>query len=205
MKNNLFYEKLVWSKGCNFIAGVDEVGRGPLAGPVVACALILPKEFYLEEIDDSKKLSPRKREELFDIIKNKALTLGLGRVDENVVDRINVRQACFLAMKKAIKSLEIKPGCLLVDGEKIPQIGIPQIPVIRGDSLSFTISSASIIAKVTRDRLMDEYHKLWPEYNFINHKGYGTKEHLLSLKKHGPCPIHRRSYQPVKETVEREM
>ncbi|MFH1288468.1 MAG: ribonuclease HII [bacterium] len=197
MKNNLFYEKSIWSRGNNFIAGIDEVGRGPLAGPVIACAVILPKGFYLEEIDDSKKLSSRKREELFHVIKKEAVSIGLGRVEEDVIDRINIRQASFLAMKKAVINLKIRPDYLLVDGEKIPQIDIQQIPIVKGDSLSFTISSASIIAKVTRDRLMDEYHHVWPEYNFREHKGYGTSKHLLLLKKYGPCPIHRRSYRGV--------
>lgn len=201
MKNNLFYEKSVWLKGNDFIAGIDEVGRGPLAGPVVACAVIFPKGFYLEEIDDSKKLSSKKREELFDIINKEAISVGLGLIREDVIDRINIRQATFLAMKKAITRLKIQPDCLLVDGEKIPQISIPQIPIIKGDSLSFTISSASIIAKVIRDRLMDKYHRLWPEYNFRSHKGYGTKEHLLSLGKYGVCPIHRKSYKPVRDAM----
>lgn len=199
MKNNLFYEKSVWLQGSSFIAGIDEAGRGPLAGPVVACAVILPKEFYSEEIDDSKKLSSGKREELFRIIKKEAVSIGLGLVREDVIDRVNIRQATFLAMKKAITRLKIQPDYILVDGEKIPQIEIPQIPIVKGDSLSFTISSASIIAKVTRDRLMDKYHNFWPEYNFRSHKGYGTKEHLFSLEKYGACPIHRRSFSPVRE------
>ncbi|MDD5772845.1 MAG: ribonuclease HII [bacterium] len=201
MKNNLFYEKSVWVQGSNFIAGIDEVGRGPLAGPVVACAVILPKEFYLEEIDDSKKLSSQKREELYNIIKKEAVSIGLGLIREDVIDRINIRQATFLAMKKAITRLKIPPDYLLVDGEKIPQIDIPQIPIFKGDSLSFTISSASIVAKVTRDRLMDKYHKFWPEYNFCSHKGYGTEEHLLCLEKYGVCPIHRRSFKPVTKAL----
>ena len=201
MKNNLFYEETVWSQGNDLIAGIDEVGRGPLAGPVVACAIILPKEFYLEEITDSKKLSSRKREELFNIIKKEAVSIGLGLVREDVIDLINIRQATFLAMKKAISRLKIQPDHVLVDGEKIPQIDIPQIPIVKGDTLSFTISSASIIAKVTRDRLMDKYHNFWPEYNFRGHKGYGTKEHILSLEKYGICPIHRKSFKPVTEVI----
>lgn len=205
MKNNLFYERSIWGEGSNFIAGIDEVGRGPLAGPVVACAVILPKEFYSEDIDDSKKLSPAKREDLFHIIKREAVSIGLGYVKEDVIDRINIRQASFLAMKKAVARLKIHPDYLLVDGEEIPQIGIPQIAIVKGDSLSFTISSASIIAKVTRDRLMDKYHGLWPEYNFHKHKGYGTSEHLSLLRKYGPCPIHRMSYGPTKHKTEGQL
>lgn len=177
-----------------FIAGIDEVGRGPLAGPVVTCAVILPKDFNVLYINDSKKLTEKKREELYDIIMEKAISVGIGIESPKVIDDINILQATYSAMRKAIDALEVKPTLLLNDAVTIPMVDIKQVPIIKGDAKSISIAAASIVAKVTRDRMMVEFDKLYPEYDFAGNKGYGSATHIDALKKFGPTPIHRQSF-----------
>lgn len=179
----------------DLIAGCDEAGRGPLAGPVVAAAVILPKNFYHPEIDDSKKLSSSKREELFNIIKNCAISFSFGIVPVEVIDRINILQATKLAMSEAINGLTPKPEIVLIDALMIDTLSIEQYPIIKGDTLSINIASASILAKVKRDSIMLEYHKKYPVYGFDKHKGYPTFFHRECIKKYGPCPIHRKTFK----------
>ncbi|MBU4310860.1 ribonuclease HII [bacterium] len=198
MKDMKRYERRMKKKGYQLIAGVDEVGRGSLAGPVVACALILPTKCRIPGLNDSKKLTPKKREELYPLIKRKALAIGLGRVGERKIDGINILKATHLAMKRAIAHLGFKPDLLLVDGFKVPGVEIPQEAIIRGDEKSASIAAASIIAKVTRDRLMVRCHKRHPEYGFHRHKGYGTERHIRALKRNGPSRIHRRTFSGVR-------
>ena len=179
------------------IAGVDEVGRGPLAGPVIACAVILPKEHSIKGLKDSKKLSKKRREELFLIIKDQAISISLGESDVKTIDKHNIREATFMAMKNALKNLDPRPARALIDGESIKDISIPNEGVIGGDNLIDSIKAASIIAKVTRDSIMKEYSKIFYEYGFENNSGYGTKDHMEALKKYKATPIHRRSFKPV--------
>lgn len=188
------FERQCEEKGYTYICGIDEAGRGPLAGPVVAGAVILQKDCEIFGLNDSKKLSPKKRDELFDEIKEKAVAVGTGIVGNRRIDEINILQADYEAMCEAIGTLSVMPEVLLNDAVKIPQVLIPQIPIIHGDAKSMSIAAASIIAKVTRDRLMMEYDAIYPEYGFAKHKGYGTAEHYAALKKYGPCPIHRKSF-----------
>ena len=176
------------------ICGIDEVGRGPLAGPVVAGAVILPKDFNILYINDSKKLSAKKREELYDEILDKAVATGIGMASPATIDKINILQATYEAMRIAVQELKTAPTLLLNDAVTIPGITLPQVPIIKGDAKSLSIAAASIIAKVTRDRMMREYDKLFPKYDFAKNKGYGTAEHVAALKKFGPTPIHRRSF-----------
>lgn len=178
----------------NYICGIDEAGRGPLAGPVVAGAVILPKGKRILYVNDSKKLSEKKRDELFDVIKEEAFSYGIGIVSPERIDEINILQATYEAMRDAVSQLSVKPDILLNDAVTIPGIDIKQIPIIKGDAKSLSIASASILAKVTRDRLMTEYDSLYPEYGFAKHKGYGTKVHIEAIKEYGPCPIHRRTF-----------
>ena len=177
-----------------YVCGIDEVGRGPLAGPVVAGAVILPKDCDILYINDSKKLSAAKREELYDVIMEKAVAVGIGMVGPGRIDEINILQATYEAMREAISNLSVAPDILLNDAVVIPDISIRQIPIIKGDSKSISIGAASIVAKVTRDRLMEEYDKVFPEYGFASNKGYGSAEHIKALKEIGPTPIHRRSF-----------
>lgn len=177
-----------------YVCGIDEVGRGPLAGPVVAGAVILPKDCDILYINDSKKLSEKKREELYDIIMEKAVAVGLGYNSPARIDEINILQATYEAMREAINNLSVKPDILLNDAVTIPEVDIKQVPIIKGDAKSISIGAASIIAKVTRDRLMVEYDQVFPEYCFAANKGYGTKVHTDAIKKYGPCPIHRKSF-----------
>lgn len=186
------YEKQYETYG--YVCGIDEVGRGPLAGPVVACAVILPKDCQILYINDSKKLSAKKREELYDVIMKEAVAVGIGMVSPQRIDEINILQATYEAMRKAIQKLEIKPDILLNDAVTIPGVDIKQVPIIKGDAKSISIGAASIIAKVTRDRLMEEYDLILPEYDFASNKGYGSQAHIQALKKYGPSPIHRRSF-----------
>lgn len=179
---------------CQYICGIDEVGRGPLAGPVVAGAVILPKDETILYLNDSKKLSEKKREALYEEIMEKAVATGLGMVGPGRIDEINILQATYEAMRQAIGNLKLRPDLLLNDAVTIPEVDIPQVPIIKGDAKSISIAAASIIAKVTRDRLMVEYDKLMPGYDFASNKGYGTKAHMEALKKLGPTPIHRRSF-----------
>ena len=181
--------------GFNAIAGVDEAGRGPLSGPVVAAAVILPSGYTNGEIRDSKKLTPRKRETLYKIIGDDAISIGLGVIEASVIDRINILQATLAAMKIAVSNLSPQPDYILIDGINNINIPIPQKTIIRGDSLSVSVAAASIIAKVSRDQIMDRYHVLYPQYNFLKNKGYGTREHREAVKKHGRCKIHRRSFK----------
>ena len=177
-----------------FICGIDEAGRGPLAGPVVAGAVILPKDCRIIYINDSKKMNEKKREELYDIIVEKAVSYGIGYASPKRIDEINILQATYEAMREAVAKLTSKPDLLLNDAVMIPGVEIRQIPIIKGDAKSITIGAASILAKVTRDRLMKEYDKVFPEYGFGGNKGYGSAAHIEALKKYGPTPIHRRSF-----------
>lgn len=176
------------------ICGIDEVGRGPLAGPVVAAAVILPQDCDILYINDSKKLTAAKREELYEVIMAKAVAVGIGMVSSDRIDEINILQATYEAMRQAVGELSVAPDLLLNDAVTIPGIRVSQVPIIKGDAKSISIGAASIIAKVTRDRLMEEYDKILPEYGFAKHKGYGTSEHIEALRCHGPSPIHRRSF-----------
>ncbi len=176
------------------ICGIDEVGRGPLAGPVVAGAVILPKDCDILYINDSKKLSEKKREELYDVIMERAVAVGLGYSTPERIDEINILQATYEAMRQAIANLQVTPDLLLNDAVTIPQVDIRQVPIIKGDAKSISIGAASIVAKVTRDRLMVQYDEVYPEYGFASNKGYGAQTHIEALKKYGPCPIHRRSF-----------
>jgi len=186
------YERLY--PECDYIGGIDEVGRGPLAGPVVTACVILPKDCKLLYINDSKQLSEKKREELFDKIMEEAVSVGIGIEDHTVIDDINILQATYSAMRKAIDNMPVKPQHLLVDAVKIPGITIPQRGIIKGDAKSISIAAASIIAKVTRDRMMVEFDRIYPGYGFAGNKGYGSADHIKAIKEIGPCEIHRRSF-----------
>ena len=179
---------------CSYICGIDEVGRGPLAGPVVAGAVILPKDHTILYLNDSKKLSEKKRELLYDEIMEHAVATGIGMVGPARIDEINILQATYEAMRMAIENLQVKPDVLLNDAVTIPEVEIPQVPIIKGDAKSISIAAASIIAKVTRDRLMKEYDQVIPGYDFAGNKGYGTKAHLEGLRRLGPSPIHCRTF-----------
>ena len=190
----LEYEKELYNKGYTYICGVDEAGRGPLCGPVVAAAVILKKDAHIEGVNDSKKLSEKKREALYDVITKEAVAYSVGIVDEKTIDEINILEATRLAMKKAVEGLSIKAEFALIDAEKKVPIDIPYTPIIKGDQLSESIAAASIIAKVTRDRMIEEMDEKYPEYNFAKNKGYGTREHTEAIKKYGLCEIHRKSF-----------
>lgn len=177
-----------------YICGIDEVGRGPFAGPVVAGAVILPPDCEILYVNDSKQLSEKMREQLYDEIMEKAVSVAVGYASPQRIDEINILQATYEAMREAVSKLDVTPQILLNDAVTIPQITIPQVPIIKGDAKSISIAAASIVAKVTRDRLMREYDKIMPEYGFASNKGYGSKEHIEAIKKYGPTPIHRRSF-----------
>lgn len=179
---------------CTYICGIDEAGRGPLAGPVVAGAVILPKNCEILYLNDSKKLSAKKREELFDEIIEKAVATGIGMASPARIDEINILQATYEAMREAVSKLGVVPDILLNDAVTIPEMAVRQVPIIKGDARSVSIAAASILAKVTRDRLMVQYDEIMPEYGFAKHKGYGSGEHIAALKKYGPSPIHRQSF-----------
>ena len=176
------------------VCGIDEAGRGPLCGPVVAAAVILPDEYNILYINDSKKLSETKREEVYKEIDKYAVAYGVGIVSPERIDEINILQATYEAMRTAIHKLSVTPDILLNDAVTIPMVDIKQVPIIKGDAKSQSIAAASIVAKVTRDHLMEEYDKLYPEYGFAKHKGYGTAAHIKAIKEYGPCPIHRRTF-----------
>jgi len=201
---NLETESKFFELGYKFIGGVDEAGRGPLAGPVVAACVVIGPDFRIDHEDlalvtDSKKLSAKRREKLFGIIKEKVLAVEIGVVDNLAIDKINILQASFLAMRRAIRKLKIEPDYIILDGAfKIPKLNKPQTAIIKGDGSVFCVAAASIIAKVSRDYLMSEFDKQYPEYCFAKHKGYGTKLHLEKIAAHGPCPIHRFSFAPLK-------
>ncbi|AFR22145.1 ribonuclease HII [Lactobacillus helveticus] len=191
------YEKQFWQKG-ELVAGVDEVGRGPLAGPVVTAAVIIDHNFDLLEVNDSKKLSPEKRLQLYPKILSEAVSVGIGVKSAAVIDQINIYEADRQAMAQAVKALDVKPNALLVDAMNVP-VDLPQIELIKGDAKSNSIAAASIVAKVFRDKLMDDYDKIYPQYGFPRNAGYGTKEHIDALKKYGPTPIHRKTFAPVSD------
>jgi ribonuclease HII len=195
------FERAARRCGYRRIAGIDEAGRGPLAGPVVAAAVVLPTRCRLSGIDDSKQLSEGERDRLYAAIREQAVGMGIGSADVGEIDRLNILEATRLAMRRAIEQLAPPPDYLLIDAVALPGIRIATRPIIKGDSLSLSIAAASIIAKVTRDRLMATYHEIYPEYDFLSHKGYGTAGHLQRLARHGPCSIHRRTFAPVRETV----
>ena len=180
--------------GCSLICGVDEAGRGPLAGPVAAGAVILPKDCTILYLNDSKKLSEKRREELFLEIREKAVSYSVGIVGPGRIDEINILQATYEAMRQAVSGLGVVPDLLLNDAVTIPELAIPQVPIIKGDAKSVSIAAASILAKVTRDHLMEEYDRQFPQYGFAKHKGYGTAAHVAAIREFGPCPIHRRSF-----------
>ncbi|MEI7620716.1 MAG: ribonuclease HII [Candidatus Falkowbacteria bacterium] len=206
---NLEKEQELFQEGYNLIGGVDEAGRGPLAGPVVAACVVIDKNFVisgpeLELVRDSKKLSAKQRERVFAVIKEKTVAVAIGVADHRTIDEVNILQATFLAMKKAINQMAIVPDYILVyGGLRIPRLEFPQEAIKEGDAKVFCIAAASIIAKVSRDYLMDEIDKKYPEYKFAQHKGYGTKLHMEKILEHGPCPIHRRSFAPIKDMVKK--
>ncbi|HKZ72166.1 MAG TPA: ribonuclease HII [Nitrospirota bacterium] len=191
---DLSFEHEAYRQGYQLIAGIDEAGRGSLAGPVVAAAVILPPGLMIDGVNDSKKLTPRRREALYQVIHQHALATGIGVVGNEDIDRINILRATIMAMEMAVKNLKIPPDYLLIDAVSLSDSRIPHRPIIKGDMLSVSIASASIVAKVTRDRLMTEEHSLFPQYNFMTHKGYGTRDHVSRLRLYGPSIIHRKSF-----------
>jgi ribonuclease HII len=199
VKKLLLIESHIRQLGYQSIAGIDEAGRGPLAGPVVAAACSIPEGIVIAKVNDSKQLTSEERAVLFEqILALSVIDYGIGIIDAKTIDSINILRATFEAMKCAISRLRVKPDYLLVDGLHLPTEEIPGLPIVEGDARSQSIAAASILAKVTRDRLMQEYHLQWPEYNFAQHKGYGTREHLEAIHRLGPCPIHRMSFEPLK-------
>ncbi len=209
-KQKILHEQEAWSRGHARVAGIDEVGRGPLAGPVVAACVVLTQAFFLPEppayvhrVDDSKKLTAAVREKLAALLRQEpGLEIGVGVVDNQTIDGINILEASRAAMRQAIAQIQVPPDFLLVDGPRLPAVEIPQNALIGGDGLSFCIGAASIVAKVYRDALMDRFDAEYPGYGFARNKGYGTREHLQALKANGPCPIHRKSFFPVKSAAE---
>ena len=197
------FETKASHQGFKNIAGIDEAGRGPLAGPVVAAAVIFPSQVNIPGLNDSKKLSTKKRAELFPKIQEISVSYGVAIVNEKVIDKINILQAARLAMKQAVETLKITPGLLLIDGNQKIDSTLNQWAIVKGDSRSLSIAAASVLAKVTRDRIMDDYHKLYPQYEFNRHKGYGTKLHRNLIQEHGPCPIHRNTFKGVAEYINR--
>lgn len=200
MNDLLEYEKELYDKNIKLIAGIDEVGRGPLCGPVVACACILPENYHLEGLNDSKKLSEKKRDKLYEILINDAISYGLGIISPKRIDEINILEATKEAMKEAIKNLEVKPEHLLIDAVKL-ETNIPSTSIIKGDAKSASIAAASIIAKVTRDRMMIELGKKYPEYGFEKHKGYGTSSHIDAVKKYGVLDFYRFTFAPISDLI----
>lgn len=189
------FDQKFYDQGINLLAGIDEAGRGPLAGPVVVACVIMPKDLKILGINDSKKVSEKKREKLYEQIMQEAVSVGVGIVDQKKIDEINILNATKKALTEAISKLTIKPECILVDAlEHINTLGIPYTPIIKGDATSYSIATASIIAKVTRDRIMEEWDNVYPDYGFSKHKGYGTAEHIQKIKEIGPCILHRKSF-----------
>ncbi len=191
------YEKELWNNGINYIGGVDEVGRGPLVGPVVTACVILPKDFVLEGLTDSKKLTEKKRNIFYDYIMDHALSVSVGMMDEKVIDEVNIYEATKLAMYQAINNSKIKPEHVLIDAMKLDKLDVPSTSIIKGDAKSITIAAASVIAKVTRDRMMIELDKKYPMYGFAEHKGYPTKKHIEALQKYGVLDNYRMTFHPV--------
>ena len=201
LKQMLRYEKELYKAGYQTIAGIDEVGRGPLAGPVVAAAVILPPGCKIKGLNDSKKIPKKKHQEIYQAVLDKALAVGIGLIDNEVIDQVNIYEATKLAMKEALSKLSLKPDYLLIDAMKL-DIDIPQESIIKGDANSLSIAAASIVAKVTRDKLMADYDKEYPGYDFAQNAGYGTKSHLQGLERKGVTPIHRKTFEPVKSMCE---
>ncbi len=201
IRKMLRYERNLWNEGKKYVAGLDEAGRGPLAGPVVAAAVVFYENPQISMINDSKKLTEEIREYLFDLILNETLC-GIGAAEVGEIDRINIYQASFLAMDRALENLDTQPEHLLVDGRAFPRNDIPFTTIVKGDSISYSVAAASILAKVTRDRMMREYDQEFPQYGFANHKGYATREHLDAIEEFGYCPIHRRSFHPKRFQLE---
>ena len=194
-----YFEKMYSRRGFHRIAGVDEVGRGPLAGPVVAAAVILPRDGIGEKLFDSKKISSKKREHLYGVIHTEAQGIGIGIIGQEEIDSLNILQATLKAMAMAIENLPTPPDFVLIDGPHGPKVPIPQRPIRKGDQICNSIAAASIVAKVTRDRMILECHQKYPQYNFAKHKGYGTKEHRMAIEKFGICELHRKTFRGVKE------
>ena len=195
------YEKELWKNGINLIAGMDEVGRGPLIGPVVTACVILPKDFVLEGLTDSKKLSEKKREEFYDYIMEHAISVGIGMMDETVIDEVNIYEATKLAMYQAVEKSKVKPEHVLIDAMKLDKLEMPSTSIIKGDAKSISIAAASVIAKVTRDRMMIELDKKYPMYGFKSHKGYPTKKHIEAIKEYGLIDGYRKTFKPISEMV----
>jgi ribonuclease HII len=202
MACTLRFEKLLWAKGIPLVAGIDEAGRGPLAGQVVAAAVVVPAGFSCRGINDSKQLTPDSREHFFARLTTPGVLVSyaLGVAEPGEIDRVNILQATYLAMKRAVLNLSVQPDHLLIDGLPVPVFQLPQTAVIDGDTKSVSVAAASIIAKVSRDRMMEKWHTEFPEYGFHENKGYGTPAHIEKLQIHGPCQIHRRSFAPVAQT-----
>jgi ribonuclease HII len=190
----LQYERKLWAQGYTYLGGIDEAGRGPLAGPVVAACVILPKELIIPQVDDSKKLTAAKREELFNQINNNAVAIGIGIIENSKIDLINIYNATKEAMEQAVTACKEKPDYLMLDAMRLQSVSVPQLSLIKGDSISQSIAAASIVAKVTRDRIMESFSRLYPSYGFEKHKGYGTEEHIKAIHKYGLSPIHRKSF-----------
>ena len=207
MKNNEIdnrqYENELYSKGYKLIGGIDEVGRGPLVGPVVTACVILPEDFALDGLTDSKKLSEKKRDMFYDIIMEKAISVGIGIMDEDVIDKVNIYEATKLAMYQAVDNMSVKPDYILIDAMKLDKLDVQSTSIIKGDLKSITISAASVIAKVTRDRMMYELDKKYPMYKFAKNKGYPTKDHIEAIVKYGILKEHRKTFKPVTEHVNR--
>jgi ribonuclease HII len=202
IRRMLRFESVLWNQGKRAVAGLDEAGRGPLAGPVVAAAVVFDENVFIPGIDDSKRLTPQKRDLLFERIQNQARAWGVGIVSEIEIDRSNILRASERAMRKAIDDLHIMPDHLLIDGRPVSGIATVQTAIVRGDRKSFSIAAASILAKVIRDRMMVIYDRLYPDYGFASHKGYGTRRHVEAVQKHGPCAIHRKTFHIKFEAYE---
>lgn len=206
LRQLLCYEEKARKNGFQVIAGVDEAGRGPLAGPVVAAACIIPADIFFEGVDDSKKLSPKQRLKLFNAISTHPQVIySVAVIDHAEIDKVNIYQATILAMIEAVDALKTEPDYLLVDGLTLPHPSIPSEGIIKGDAKSQSIAAASILAKETRDRIMLEYHQKWPQYGFDRHKGYGTAAHIQAIHEHGPCAIHRTTFEPIKSLVHQQL
>ena len=201
MKEMMSYEMKAHNQGYKIVAGIDEAGRGPLAGPVVAATVVFSEDVDLEGLNDSKKLSPKRREKLFPIIQE--MSYGIAVVGQEIIDEINILQATRLAMKQAVEKLMMNPDILLIDGNQKIDSPIEQWTIVKGDAKSSSIAAASILAKVIRDRIMEEYHHQYPKYEFLKHKGYGTQRHRDLIARHGPCPIHRKTFRGVSEYINR--
>ena len=202
LEQMLRYEKELYATGCQYIAGIDEVGRGPLAGPVVAAAVILPKNYKIKGLNDSKKVPKKKHKEIYQEVLKQAISVGIGIKDNQVIDEVNIYEATKLAMIEAVRNLKITPQHLLIDAMKL-DLQIPQTSIIKGDANSLSIAAASIVAKVTRDRMMTDYDLTYPGYDFAHNAGYGTQHHLEGLKRRGITPIHRKTFEPIKSMIEK--